>query len=57
MFRSRLRFMARYHPQWMRRCVRNNWLDVAKRLAKGQFRNALVVARVTISETANTVVQ
>lgn len=51
MFRSRLLYMAKYHPQSMHSCVMNNWLDVAKRLARGQFRNALVVARVNLAAT------
>ncbi len=52
MFESRLRFMARYHPQWLWRCRLHNWLDVAKRLLKGQWRNALVIARANLKPVA-----
>jgi len=57
MFRSRLRFTARYYPEWMHTTVMNNWLDAAKRLAKGQFRNALVVARVNLTEAPDVAIQ
>ena len=48
MFRSRNRFMRRYYPQWLWRCNLSNGMDVAKRLIKGQWRNALVICRVIL---------
>ncbi|MDP5054644.1 MAG: glycosyltransferase family 2 protein [Congregibacter sp.] len=45
MFRSRIYFMQRYYPQHLWRCTVSNWLDVGKRLLKGQWRNAGVIAR------------
>lgn len=45
MFRSRIHFMKSYYPQNLWRCSASNWLDVAKRLLKGQWRNAAVIAR------------
>lgn len=44
MFRSRIRFVRDYHPRWLWRCTLSNWLDVAKRLARGQWRNAVVIS-------------
>lgn len=46
MFHSRLRYMRAYQPRHLWRCVLNNCLDIAKRLARGQWRNAVVIARV-----------
>jgi len=46
MFRSRLRYMRAYQPRYLWRCVLNNALDIVKRLARGQWRNAIVIARV-----------
>jgi GT2 family glycosyltransferase len=45
MFRSRRHFMQRYHPDNLWRCSLANWLDVGKRIAKGQWANAVVIAR------------
>jgi GT2 family glycosyltransferase len=45
MFRSRRRFMQRYYPDNLWHCTLSNWIDVGKRLAKGQWRNAVVIAR------------
>ena len=48
MFRSRQRFMRRYYPQWLWRCNLSNAMDIVKRLARGQWRNALVIGRVIV---------
>jgi GT2 family glycosyltransferase len=50
MFRSRLRYMRTYHARFLWRCVLNNALDVVKRLARGQWRNALVITRVHLDD-------
>jgi GT2 family glycosyltransferase len=50
MFRSRLRYMRAYQPRYLWRCVLNNALDVGKRLARGQWRNALVIAGVHLRD-------
>jgi GT2 family glycosyltransferase len=46
MFCSRLRYMRAYQPRHLWRCVLNNVVDIGKRLVRGQWRNALVIARV-----------
>lgn len=48
MFRSRLQFMRRYYPKNIAHCLFSNWCDVAKRILKGQWRNAAVIARVNL---------
>ncbi|EAQ96639.1 glycosyltransferase [Congregibacter litoralis] len=45
MFRSRMHFMRSYYPRDLWRCTLSNWLDVVKRVVKGQWRNAAVIAR------------
>lgn len=49
MFRSRIYFMKTYYPQNAWRCAVSNWLDVVKRIVKGQWRNASVIAREIIN--------
>ena len=49
MFRSRLIFVAQHTPQARWRCAAENWLDVAKRLLRGQWRNARVIAEVLLA--------
>lgn len=52
MFRSRIAFMRRFYPESLWRCNLSNWLDVAKRLVRGQWRNAAVIARVIVQNSA-----
>jgi GT2 family glycosyltransferase len=48
MFESRLRFMAQYYPHWRWRCLLGNWLDAVRRLARGQWRHAALIARINL---------
>jgi GT2 family glycosyltransferase len=48
MFRSRMIYVARHAPQAQLRCAVANWMDVGKRLLRGQFRNALAVSEVLL---------
>lgn len=52
MFRSRIAFMRHYYPESLWRCNLANWFDVAKRLLRGQWRNAAVIARVILQKPA-----
>ena len=54
MFRSRLHFMRTHHPTSLWHCALNNWIDVIKRLACGQWRNALLIARINIGALRET---
>ena len=57
MFRSRRQFMQRYYPRNQWRCALGNWLDVGKRLLRGQWRNAAVIAGVLLARPPVATVQ
>jgi GT2 family glycosyltransferase len=48
MFRSRMIYVARHAPKARLHCALSNWMDVGKRLVKGQFRNALAISGVLL---------
>ena len=54
MFRSRLIYVARHCPNVRLRCALGNWMDVGKRLLRGQWRNAAAISRTLLSPPATT---
>jgi GT2 family glycosyltransferase len=51
-FRSKHLFMRRFHPQNLVPCYLSTAIEAAKRVARGQFRNALVVLSVLFGATS-----
>lgn len=52
MFRSRLTFMKKHYQQYIAWCYLSSLLDVAKRLVRGQYRNAWTVLSVLLGKKA-----
>jgi GT2 family glycosyltransferase len=48
MFRSRLIYMRKHHLRYLALCYADSWLAVAKRLLRGEFRNAWTVGSVLL---------
>ena len=48
MFRSRLIYMRKYCLRFLGLCYADSWVEVAKRLLRGQYRNAWTVGRVLL---------
>ena len=49
MFRSRLIFMRKYCQRFLALCYVDSWVEVAKRLMRGQYRNAWTVGTVLLN--------
>ncbi len=52
MFRSRLIYMRKHQLRFLAMCYVDSWLAVAKRLLRGQFRNAWTVGSVLLGRQA-----
>jgi len=48
MFRSRLIYMRKYCLRFLALCYAGSWMEVGKRLLRGQYRNAWTVGRVLL---------
>lgn len=51
-FRSKHLFMRKYHPESMLWCYLSSYLEVGKRILRGQFQNARVVLSVLLGATS-----
>jgi GT2 family glycosyltransferase len=50
MFRSRLTYMRKHYRRFLPLCYADSWLEVGKRLVRGQYRNAWTVGSVLLGK-------